>query len=140
MKRSTRIILIVAAGIFFVGATLCLIALVSVDFDVRKLNTQEVPLRRVRTVHVDNVENITVIDDFNGAPKVMASPDELLHIIYFTDRFTGYEIVQDESGTVVRRIDHGRRWYEWIGMRYSVFDTRVRLMLPEGYTGTVLSR
>lgn len=133
MKRRTIITLIIA-GVFFVSGIICCgVGASMVDFDFTRLGTVSSYEKKQYEVSAAEIASFSVTDRNNGI-IILPSPDDKIRITYYENEKELYEI-GEKDGTLSVEYRDMRKWYEYIGISWTVLSRDMIIELPADYSG-----
>ena len=132
--RAKTIVLIIAVVLVVVGFVMAAIALVSADFDWRRLSVDGEAVERRFDAEASEVRSITV-REFDKSVILEPSDDGRVHVIYFETKTESYSI-QNNDGNLHIKMETSRRWYNFIGISIERQPTTI-IQLPTEFLGDV---
>ena len=123
---------IIAATLLLVGLVVFGVGFAMTGFNLSKLSTEAEFIEK-SFVSPSGVSGI-VIEDSNIAVKIIASPDDKVHVTYFENDKEFYEISQSKSGTLVITKKNDRKWYDYIfNLRFQ--SVHLTVAVPGNFSG-----
>lgn len=129
MKNAFIIILIVAAALIFTGVAVSLTAFcLMAKGDISQLNTEKFV---EKTCEVSEKFDSADIYDASSDIVIKKSDDEKCTVVYSVSEKLRVEVGVKDNTLKVTGYDD-RRWYERIGIFFSIRSSKITLYLPEG--------
>lgn len=133
MKKTTKIALLLAAGLLAAGLALCGTALALADFDLGRLSTDYGTAQRtghtVDPAEVSRIELNIREDDLVVTP----SEDGQIHIEYVQRERLRYQFRQADGVVAVEQAREGR--WTWFTLQLGLRTNQVVVSLPEDWAG-----
>ncbi|MDL2289560.1 DUF4097 domain-containing protein [Clostridia bacterium OttesenSCG-928-F22] len=130
--------LIVAGALLLAGAICLSVAFSMGGFELENILRQQP--KELQTVQYAS-GTVTLVDVQENIDDiiVVASPDDKIHLSYYTNEDEYYEITQTQEGVLSIRSKAGAQWYDFIKWlaRYSKNKTPITIALPTEYAGSL---
>lgn len=130
MKRNK--IYIIATVFLLAGLTTFLIGFANLNFDIRRLTTEEEFAEKAYTSS-QPIQSIK-IEDQDTDIHISASADEKVHITYYENDKLSYEISESKEGNLAisKKDDHA--WYDYV-FHMQFFQPKLLIQIPESFSG-----
>lgn len=123
---------IIAAMLLITGVVLSFIAFAITGFRADRLSSQGESTSATYISKTD-IKNI-VIDDSNTAVTVVTSPDDKIHVTYYTNDKQKYSISETDSATLEVTKVSNYKWYDYIfNIQFNSYD--LTIAIPSDYQG-----
>jgi hypothetical protein len=107
----TNKIYIIAAICLIVGLAFFAVGFSMVGFDITKLSTEGT--YEEKSFESSKAINSIIIDDINTGVRLSPSADEKLHMTYYENDKSYYEIAERDDGTLNIVKKENRKWYDY---------------------------
>ena len=125
MKKRTKVAMLIASILCFVGVITCAVGLFGMKFDFSKLNTQSI----VTNTHEVTEDFAHISIQTNTADVVFAvSEDDNCHVVCNETEKLTHSVTVDGDTLVIKTEDH-RKWYDHIGI--FIGGSSVTVYLPK---------
>ena len=132
--RAKTIVLIIAVVLVVAGIVMAACALVSTDFDWRRMSVDGVAVEKHFDAEASEIRSITV-REFDKSVILEPSADGRIHVIYFETKKEFYSI-QNNDGNLFITMETSKRWYNFIGLSIERQPTTI-IQLPTEFFGDV---
>jgi len=131
MRKATKIWLIIATFLVFVGCIILGGAVAMLKWDFTKLSTTKYETNEHEIT--EDYKNVSIVT--NTANVVFEiSEDEKTLVTCHEQKNLNHSVAVKE-GTLVIEVEDTRKWYEHIGIHFE--ETKIKVRIPKGELGTI---